>query len=264
MSSTHITSVAHILIKQRRRLHEKKGRETQGLFMAEGIRTCNALVASTIVLQELFVTHALYQQAMLLAPEDQIIIVNDPVMKKLSTASTPSGMIGIFKIPETKTAENIGTGIVLAQISDPGNAGTLIRTCAALGIQSIIAVEGVDLWSPKVIQSSAGTIGRVDIFEWSWQQLTEYAGRHKILLAALVVEGGSPLVIEQQKTTDARLFVIGNEAHGIPEGWLRSCNEQITLPMPGKTESLNAAIAGSIVLYINYLNTNKITPHLPQ
>ncbi len=224
--------------------------------MAEGIRTCQTLASSPIILEELFVTHELYQDATQIATEDQIIIVNDPVMKKLSSASTPSGMIGIFKIPEQPTEIEIRSGVVLAQINDPGNAGTLIRTCAALNICTVLCVEGVDPWNPKVIQASAGTIGTVTIIEWSWNRVVEYAHHHGISLSALVVEGGTMLSATNRTHTDrSQLFVIGNEAHGIPKAWVDQCTEQITLPMPGKTESLNAAIAGSIALYVQYLAT---------
>ena len=123
--------------------------------------------------------------------------------------------------------------------------GTLIRTCAAFDKHSVVVVEGCDPYSPKVIQSSAGTIAQVTIFQWSWQELLEHKG--SIELICLVPEGGS---IPYKINVPECLIVIGSEAHGIPEEWIASCQYKTTIPMPGGTESLNAAVAGAIALML--------------
>lgn len=258
MSMTHITSTAHTLIKQRRKLQDKKGRASQGLFIAEGIRTCKTLLEASVGLEELFATSTLREEALQLVSEEQIIIVNDSVMKKLSSATTPSGILGTFRIPAPPENSALTGGIVLTHINDPGNMGTLIRTCAALAMPSVVCIEGVDPWSPKVVQASTGTIGTVALWNWSWDELITASKEAGIPLAALVVTGGS--MISAQTPAPHRLFVVGNEATGIPNRYLEDCSEQITLPMPGNTESLNAAIAGSIALYLQYLATHKLFP----
>lgn len=255
MSITHITSTAHSLIKQRRKLHDKKGRQSQGLCVAEGLRTCKTLLASPLVLEELFVVSALQEEAERLAPEGTIVVVNDMVMKKLSNAATPSGILATFRIPLAPDPAELGSGIVLTHMSDPGNMGTLIRTCAALARPSLVCIEGVDPWSPKVIQASAGTIGYVTLFEWKWSELVQHCREKSVALSALVVTGGA--MLQAVSVQDPHLFVIGSEAHGIPAAYLEDCAQQITLPMPGATESLNAAIAGSIALYLQYLVTQQ-------
>jgi len=223
--------------------------------MAEGLRTCTTLLASPLVLEELFVVSALQEEAERLVPEGNIVVVNDMVMKKLSTATTPSGILATFQLPSAPEPTRLGSGIVLAQVSDPGNMGALIRTCAALAMPSVVCIEGVDPWSPKVIQASAGMIGQVTLFEWRWAEVVQQCREMNISLSALVVAAGS--MLNSQLLREPHLFVIGNEAHGIPEAYLADCAEQITLPMPGKTESLNAAIAGSIALYLQYLATQR-------
>lgn len=96
-----------------------------------------------------------------------------------------------------------------------------------------------------MVQATAGTIGMVHIIETDWQTLRTY---HADKLCALVATGGkTPEELDKSKQ---RLLVVGNEAHGIPSEWLTDCNEKLTLPMPGSTESLNAAIAASIALYL--------------
>jgi TrmH family RNA methyltransferase len=123
--------------------------------------------------------------------------------------------------------------------------GTLIRTAAALGKKTVIVAEGTDPWNIKVVQASAGTIGLVNIHSLSWRELLKKKGGRP--LAALVVKDG---IHPKKIDLSHALLVIGNEAHGLPTAWLRDCEYKITLPMPGNIESLNAAVAGSIAMYL--------------
>ncbi len=123
--------------------------------------------------------------------------------------------------------------------------GTLIRTAAAMNKKTIVCVESVDPWNPKVVQATAGAIGSVNIFCINWDELL--LNKKNLSLCALVaINGKNPDTVNLQNS----LIVVGNEAHGIPEQWIAACDTQITLPMPGKFESLNAAVAGSIALYL--------------
>ena len=108
--------------------------------------------------------------------------------------------------------------------------GTLIRSAAAFGHTSVVIIDGCDPFSPKVIQATAGTLPLVNLFIWSWQELQHY--KFKLKLIGLVVKDGKT---PQELNFNDVLFVIGNEAHGIPEEWVKECNELLTLPMPGKT-----------------------------
>jgi len=232
-------------IKQIAKLKLQKERIQQKKFIAEGYRTCKTIIDSDIELLELYTTQAMLEKAKEIAPEGKIIIVAEPVMEKLSAAKAPSGLLGVFEIPKAPAMENIGSGIVLANMANPGNMGTLVRSCAAMGLKSVVCVEGTDPWAPKVVQASAGTIANIDLFELSWEDLLKKDPHVKLI--ALIVQGGKkPQEINFKNT----LLVIGNEAHGIPEQWIADCDEKLTIPMPGKTESLNAAVAGSIAIYL--------------
>ena len=222
------------------KLQNSKGRKEQNKFMAEGLRTLKSLTDSKIKLVQMYSTQAAAEEAKTIAPTNLITLVSEPVLEKMCASTTPSGLLGIFEIPPKP--ETIQDGIVLAQISDSGNMGTLIRTTAAMKFKTVVLIEGCDPWSPKVVQASAGTIGMVDIFQLSWQELIEQ--KKELTLSALVVSGGTA------PTKSSNLIVVGNEAHGLPENWIKDCQEKITLKMPGNTESLNAAIAGSIALYL--------------
>lgn len=229
-------------IKQIATLQTKKGRIQLQQFVAEGTRICSTLIESPIKCVQLCVTENLLAEAQNLLPDDFITIISEPCLKKISSAKTPSGIVGIFAIPPSIKRKKLEPGIVLANITDPGNMGTLIRSSVAFGHPQIVVVDGVDAWNPKVVQASAGIIGFAQIIEVSWHELVEHPDRPK--LAALVPKNGTP---SKQKDM---LLVIGNEAHGLPETWINKCETKISLPMPGNIESLNAAVAGSIALYM--------------
>ncbi len=239
-----ISSRANPTIKHVASLASSSERERQGLFIAEGLRTCTTLCSSGIKLQQLFVTPPMVAHALKLTNDLMITEVTHPVMEKISQMTTQSGMLGVFHIPETPHALR-DSGIVLAQLREPGNVGTLIRTCAAFGMRSVVLVETVDAWSPKVVQASAGALGFVDIFVMSWEELRVRKGSYK--LCALVVNGGYPAT---DLLVTHSLLVIGNESQGVPAAWIKECDQHMTLPMPGGViDSLNAAVAGSIALY---------------
>ena len=241
-----ILSTANEEIKSVRALHENKGRQEQKKFIAEGLRTCTTLIKNQMKLVQLYVLEEHQADAQKLV-NDTITIVSESVMQKISSLKTPSGMLGVFEIPTQLPFSALTPGMVLAQISDPGNMGTLIRTAASLNVKSIVIIDSVDVWSPKVIQATAGAIAFVKIFITSWPSLLTW--KKDLKLCALVVKGGkAPQEIDNKNL----LLVVGNEAHGIQKEWLRDADSFMTIPMPGNTESLNAAVAGSIALYLAF------------
>jgi TrmH family RNA methyltransferase len=240
-----ITSRQNPTIKELIKLHHQKYRYQQQRFIAEGLRTCTTLMQSRVSLIQLYVIEKMISFARTIAPTEKITLVSDEVLHKISQTETPSGILGVFALPQSPSLQTLSEGIVLTRMTDPGNVGTLIRTAAALAKKTVVLVEGVDPWSFKVVQSSAGTIGLVDIFHISWQTLVSH--KKDLKLFGLVVQGGK--LIKDIHSKKNVLLVVGSEAHGIPEQWLSDCDELITLPMPGNVESLNAAVAGSIALY---------------
>ena len=141
-------------------------------------------------------------------------------------------------------ATQLTSGIVLAQIQDPGNTGTLIRSAIGLGYKSVVIIEGCDPYSPKVVQATAGTLAHAKLFLWSWQELVQH--KNNLKLCALVLNDEQQ---DQSYPADTTLFVVGNEAHGLPQAWVDACDMTMTIPLAPQAESLNAAVAGSIALY---------------
>lgn len=241
-----LTSLTNPTVKKIQSLHSSKGRKEYRQFIGEGLRICATLIDSPIKLDQLYTTAAMEDQAKELAPEHKLTLVSNAVMEKISGSTTPSGLLGVFAIPDNNPKAQLKAGIALAQIADPGNMGTLIRSAVAMGAGSIVIIEGADVWSPKVVQASAGAIAYAPIYSMSWKELV--ANKKNLILSALVVDGG--VAPETLNDGNKRIVVVGNEANGIPHDWLQDCEEQVTLAMPGGTESLNAAIAGSIAMYL--------------
>ncbi len=246
---TAITSRANPLVQQYAGLKTGQERYAQSLFIAEGMRICTTLHDHGMVLRHILYTAEHEAQILKLFPLECCVRVTSQIIEKLATTETPSGIVGVFEIPEEPNAATITAGLVLAEISTPGNMGTLIRTAAAMGVKSVVVIEGSDPWSPKVVQATAGAIGAVTLFQWSWKELVEYSNAANIPLCALLVTDGKP---PHEIPLNKSLLVVGNEAHGLPAAWQKECAYGMTIPMPGHTESLNAAIAGSIALYIGY------------
>lgn len=255
MPYPEITSVQNETIKQIVQLHSARGRAQYQQFIGQGLRVCTTLTQSNIPLVHIYTTKHMLADAQSIAshtPYVPITLVTDAVMHKISTNTTPAGIVCVFGMPKTVPLQQMtAPGLVLVGLTDPGNIGTLLRTAAALAIKTIVLIEGADVFNPKVIQASAGTIGMVNLFHCTWQDLVTHARNSKISLSALVVhDGKKPHEIKNKNT----LLIVGNEAHGLTSEQQKDCDQLITFPMPGKTESLNAAIAGSIALYLLHSN----------
>lgn len=241
----NISSITNPFIKSIIQLHNNKGRREQQRFIVEGLRACQTILESKLIIEALIVTEVMLEQAEAIARGKPIIMVGNAIMNKIAPTKTPSGLLAVVHMPKPRMPETIAAGLVLYAINDPGNMGTLIRSSVAFGYSQIIIIDGVDVYNPKVVQASAGTIGQATIVTMSWQQLLQHKKRPA--LCALVAHGGTII----KPGTKKQLLVVGSEAHGIPLTLIEQCDQKLTLAMPGAAESLNAAIAGSIALYMS-------------
>ena len=230
------------LVKDLLALHDARGRRAAGQVLVEGRRAIDGCLAAGWVPAVLLIRQgeevpAGWPPARAMGPR---------VATRLSQAATPPGYLAAFPLPDAGTLDPAAGGLVLAEVADPGNTGTLIRTAAALGLRQVVTVGGADPWGAKVVQSTAGALPLVRLHvlppATGLEPLAGGAPR-----TALVVRGG---VAPGDLPAGPRWVVVGGEARGIPDAWLATCEERLTLPMPGGTESLNAAVAGSIAAYL--------------
>ena len=242
MAESPLASPDNPLVKELRLLHKAEGRRAANAFLVEGRRAIDGFLAGGL------------RPDVLLHPSAEPAPAHWPparetharVAARLSQSTTPSGWFARFSIPHPGPLDPAAGGLVLAGVSDPGNAGTLMRSAAAFGIGQVVVVGGADPWSHKVVQASAGALATVRV-----HVLDPAAGlaplRSGARVAALVVAGGAdPATVGPAP----RWLVVGSEAHGLPTDWLSDQDERLTLPMPGQVESLNASVAGSIACYL--------------
>ena len=230
-----------------------KERKNAGQFVAEGLQCAReALVAeSGPRIETLYLTANGRNKVEEFADLSQFnaVDVNDEVMKHMSETITPQGIIAICTIPATQLDSIALNGsrrfIYLSEVQDPGNAGTILRSADAFGMDAVISSPGsVDMFSPKVVRSTAGSLWHIPVFE-------------SILLEDLVGRGvrgftlgatGSKSLNDYVSTGDT-VAIFGNESRGLTTSENLSGIESVNIPMPGNAESLNLSAAASIVMY---------------
>jgi TrmH family RNA methyltransferase len=187
-------------------LQHKKYRNEHQLFVAEGVKVIQELLLSNIVLEHLFVTEAVFEKVNLL----QKTLINEGEMKKISALTSPSSCLAIFKIPKEIKIEEKGLIVALDDIRDPGNLGTIIRLCAWFGIKQLLCSnETVDVYNPKVIQATMGSITRVNI---NYVDLNEFVSKTSLPVFGTFMDGKN---IYQETLPTEGVLVFGNEANGI-------------------------------------------------
>jgi TrmH family RNA methyltransferase len=172
-------------------------------------------------------------------------------MKAMSDTVSPQGLISLCYKPEPEISELKSNGsslfIYLNEIQDPGNAGTILRTADAMGISAVItSPESVDMYSPKVVRSTAGSLWHIPVFEGiSFNQLNQHLSHaQKILLSSHAKKSITDLEI-----TGDCIAIFGNEARGVSSSDLGTLVTEVTIPMSGRAESLNLSAAASIVMF---------------
>ena len=223
-------------------LQQKKYRVQHSLFVAEGNKVISELLESNLTLNHLYTTEAPFQG---ISPQNQTQIT-EAELNKISALTTPNACLAVFKISQPKAYIDQGLVVALDAIRDPGNLGTILRLCDWFGIEQIIcSTETVDLYNPKVIQATMGSIARVSVI---------YCDLHALLQTTKLPVYGtfmSGINIYQTKLAHEGIIVFGNEANGISETIVNFIQHRITIPRFGKlkqTESLNVSTAAAVVL----------------
>ncbi len=177
----------------------------------------------------------------------EIIIANDMILQKVSGVLNAEGIVAEIDRPMWSGLLDATKVLAFDRVSDPGNVGTLIRTALALGWHGVYCLEGsCDPFNDKAIRAAMGATFRLPIARGSWQGLQKMAIERRWLPLVADLEG-TP--VEQTAWDHGVLLVIGNEAKG-PSDFVRQFCSAITIPMPGSMESLNAGVAGAILMYV--------------
>ncbi len=241
-----ITSPRNPRINEIRRLRRRKERRATGLTTIDGPFLLREAVAAGVVVDEVF---ALPGDAEAEAVADDAGIrltqISADVLPRIASSVNPRGPVAIIEIPPAVRIA-ASDSVVLWDIADPGNAGTIIRTAAAFGFQVLATAGTVDLWSPKVVRAAVGGHFRTNIGETVDDlEMLDRAGLVPLATAADGVDVGKVDLADPTPVA----FLIGNEAHGIP-GSIKSRATTIAIAMPGGTESLNAGVTAGVMMYL--------------
>jgi len=230
-------------IKRIKNLHQKKYRKEDQLFIAEGVKVINELLQSSFVLEHLYTNG----KDVFDAPKEKQTIVSIDDLKKMSALTTTPSCLAIFKCLPHKAIDFSDWILALDDVRDPGNLGTIIRLCDWFGISNLLCSnETVDVYNPKVVQATMGSISRVNVVYTDLEKMLQ-ENKH-IPVYGTFLNGDN---IYQQNDMKPGIIVMGNEANGISVAIEKMVSNKITIPQFGalqQAESLNVAMATSIIL----------------
>jgi TrmH family RNA methyltransferase len=230
-----------------------KERKAAGQFVAEGLQCAREALVSTSgpKIETLYVTNNGHSKVEELADLSafNIVTVSDEVMKEMSETITPQGILAVCTIPQANLSAIALNGsrrfIYLSEVQDPGDAGTILRSADAFAMDAVITSPGsVDMYSPKVVRSTAGSLWHIPVYESV--ALTEVLAMG-VKAFSLGADGSKNL--NQYELSGDILAVFGNEARGLSTGQNVESIDVVSIPMPGNAESLNLSAAASIVMY---------------
>ena len=256
-----ISSLSNMQIKNIIQL-QKKGRERkeQGVFVCEGIKMfeeARAFKDGRIV--KAYVSENFYEEQNQIGKQFEDVpyeVVSEQVFKEISETMTPQGILAIVKQPEYSLEDMIqdvdARLLLLEDIRDPGNLGTMIRTAEGAGFRGIILSKGcVDMFNPKVIRSTMGAIYRVPfIYAENFIDTLAELKKHHVSIYAAHLDGACDYDTISYENKIA--ILIGNEANGLSEESAAISSRCIKIPMEGNVESLNAGVAAAILMYEVY------------
>lgn len=242
-----------------RSLRQRKARESEGLFLVEGIRAVEDLAASPLPVRLAVAASSLGDtprgQALMDALEGARVTVHlvaDRALAALADTETPQGILAVAPIPRAGLdALRLGEHdpavvLVLDAVQDPGNLGTLARTAEALGAVGLVALPGtVDPWNPKSVRAAMGSTFRLPVVEADWDELAPWLQANAVTTLAAVV-GGEPLGEPRPRRA---ALVLGNEGAGVGDETRARAGRGVGIPLRGRAESLNVAAAGAILLH---------------
>lgn len=252
-----LTNVRAPAVVRARRLLKRGLREEDNLFLTEGPQACREAAASA-KLTELFLTSEALDRYSDIA--DQAVangvtptVCSSPVIEQLSSTVTPQGMVGVARMWTNEIDEVLFAGsklaVALTAVRDPGNAGSVVRVADAAGASGVVfSKDSVDLFNPKVVRSSVGSIFHLPIS--TGHELAQVITKAKAIgMQVLAADGTGVNLYKDVALAKPTLWVFGNEAWGIPSEVLELVDQVVAIPIYGKAESLNLATASAVCLY---------------
>jgi TrmH family RNA methyltransferase len=218
-------------------------RREEGAFVVEGFRTLRDALELGFRPMDLFYDPQTADPALLGGLPAEA--VSTAVLRKMSGTEEPQGIVAVFGVPQLPLPSPLGRLLIIDNLRDAGNLGTMLRTAAAAGVQGVLLTPGcVDPFNPKVVRSGMGAHFRVPLRRVNWQELSNLAADLALYVAAS--PGETPY--DAVDWGGSWGLVIGNEAHGHSPEVLQMPHRTVEIPMEGTTDSLNASVAAGVIL----------------
>jgi len=247
-----ITSLANEKVKLARSLHHRRGREKERLFIVEGVRLCEEVLRAGVTPALLFYTPEVAAEErgmrLLQAFADvgrRGLAVSEEIMRAISDTQTPQGLLAVAPILGKPPKE--GLLLIVDRLRDPGNLGTILRSAWAAGVGQVVTTKGtVDIYSPKVVRGAMGAHFHLSLApDKRWKKIEPLLEERQVLLA----DARGEVAYHEVDWSLPSALIIGGEAEGASEEARRLAHKRVYIPMPGGAESLNAAVAASIMLF---------------
>ncbi|CAM3045461.1 TrmH family RNA methyltransferase [Staphylococcus argensis] len=239
-----ITSTQNSKVKAANKLKKKRERDKTGQALIEGYHLIEEAMASDIQIVSLFCVEADREDAAMLEYADAVYEINLKVAELLSGTVTPQGIFAVIQQPTVQDRQPSQV-LLIDRIQDPGNLGTLIRTADAAGLDMVVLEKGsADPYQDKVLRASQGSVFHLPIIQRDLHTfINDFEGP---VYGTALQDAVAYQTVEQQ---DKFALILGNEGEGIKSELLEQTTQNLTIPIYGRAESLNVAIAGSILIY---------------
>jgi len=235
-------SISKNQVKWLNSLQIKKNRSKDNSFIAEGIKTVDEFLKAQLGLVQLFCVDDILEKY----NEYNPVVISESDLKKVSSLKNPNKVLAVFKMPKSSVSNSLGLKVVLDEINDPGNLGTIIRLCDWFGVEELLCSKNtVDCFNSKVVQSTMGSLSRVSI---QYLDIETYINDTDLPVFIADMDGEN---IYQTDLPKDGVIVMGNEANGVSDNIRKIVEHKLSIPRFGNlqvTESLNVATATSIIL----------------
>lgn len=259
----HITSKDNSVIKEIRKIKDKKYRAEKGLFIVEGFRFLEEALKSSFQVESIFFSESgldKFNQLDLdkvIRTDTKLYLISENIFKTIGSTDNPQGVLALVRnrVEHEPIVLN-GTYVLVDKVQDPGNLGTIIRTAHAAACNGVILTKGtVDVYNEKTLRSTMGSIFNIPIIEdKDLSFIRELMSKgYKLVCSSLDTDYN----FYDIDFSDNLIISVGNEGNGISKELYDICDIKVKIPMPGGAESLNAAVATSIMIYEGVRQKNK-------
>lgn len=245
-----IESKSNSLFKNLKKLKDKKYRNQSGTYLIEGLRFVDEAFKSGVKIESIIYTQEFKdknEEYLERGKDVDNIILSSALLKELSFTGTPQGVMAIVHM-ENKSLKDGDIVVLVDKVQDPGNMGTIIRTAHAVGAAGIIMTKGtVDIYNDKVLRSTMGSIFYLPVIEDATLDKVKELKENGFKLVVSSLQGKNNFF--EEDLTDKIIMAVGNEGNGVSDEVYNISDIKVKIPMPGNAESLNVAVATSVMLY---------------